>query len=141
MSHPLKTEYDFTQARPDLLTTFAAPACRPGSDLVVKITSDHEEFTCLCPLTGQPDFGKIEVEYSPDAQCVESKSLKLYLFSYRNVASFHEAVVSMIAGDLIDLLQPRFIKVRGIFSPRGGISFQPQVTWSAGDALFEKGGG
>jgi 7-cyano-7-deazaguanine reductase len=85
------------------------------------------EFTSLCPKTGQPDFARILIRYSPDAFLVESKSLKIYLFSYRNKGEFHEDCVNTIARDLFNLMQPRWIEVRGDFLPRGGISINPTV--------------
>lgn len=85
------------------------------------------EFTSLCPITSQPDFAKILVSYSPDKWCIESKSFKLYLFSFRSTGSFHEDITNTIAKDLFDLLQPRWIEVKGEFFPRGGISFHPTV--------------
>lgn len=88
------------------------------------------EFTSLCPKTGQPDFATIAIEYIPRARCVESKSLKLYLMSFRNVGEFHEACVARIARDLIELLDPDSLTVRGEFTPRGGIPFWPEVTYS-----------
>lgn len=88
------------------------------------------EFTSLCPLTKQPDFATIEIDYMPDESCVESKSLKLYLGSFRNQGEFHESCVNRICNDLVELLNPIHIKVRGIFTPRGGISFHPTAKWS-----------
>lgn len=88
------------------------------------------EFTSLCPLTGQPDFAKIIVKYIPDEYCVESKSWKLYLGSFRHQGEFHEACVNRMINDLVDLLSPHEIKVTGEFTPRGGISFWPTATWS-----------
>ncbi len=79
------------------------------------------EFTCLCPKTGQPDFATIRIEYVPDKLCVELKSLKLYLWSYRNEGAFHEAVTNKILDDLVKTIQPRRIKVTGDFFIRGGI--------------------
>jgi len=88
-----------------------------------------EEFTCICPITSQPDFAKIIITYIPDQLLVESKALKLYLGSYRNVGIFHEFVINKIADDLNKALKPRWIKVRGEFSPRGGISIVPEVVY------------
>jgi 7-cyano-7-deazaguanine reductase len=85
------------------------------------------EFTSLCPKTSQPDFAKILIRYSPDQFLVESKSLKLYLFSYRNKGEFHEDCVNNIARDLFNLMQPNWLEVRGRFYPRGGISINPFV--------------
>ncbi len=83
------------------------------------------EFTSLCPITGQPDFATIYISYIPDKRMVESKSLKLYLFSFRNHGAFHEDCVNLIMKDLIKLMEPRYIEVWGKFLPRGGISIDP----------------
>ena len=83
------------------------------------------EFTTLCPITGQPDFAEIVIEYIPDVRMVESKSLKLYLFSFRNHGDFHEDCVNVIMKDLVRLMDPRYIEVTGLFVPRGGISIHP----------------
>ncbi|HKA88341.1 MAG TPA: preQ(1) synthase [Haliangiales bacterium] len=97
--------------------TFANP--KPERDYVIHF--ECPEFTCVCPLTGQPDFATIRIEYVPDALCVELKSLKLYLWSYRDEGAFHEAVTNKILDDLVAALRPRRIKVIGDFSVRGGI--------------------
>ena len=83
------------------------------------------EFTSLCPKSGQPDFGRIVISYIPDHKLVESKSLKLYLFSFRNNGDFHEDCVNIIKNDLVNLLQPKYLEVAGYFNPRGGISILP----------------
>lgn len=80
------------------------------------------EFTCLCPNTGQPDFARIEVRYVPDKLCIELKSLKLYLWSYRDKGAFHEAVTNKILDDIVEAASPRWMEVRGIFNVRGGIT-------------------
>ncbi|MCL4559451.1 MAG: preQ(1) synthase [Chloroflexi bacterium] len=85
------------------------------------VTLETSEFTCLCPATGQPDFAHIKIQYVPDAKVVESKSLKLYLWSYRNEGAFHEHVVNKILDDLVVTLDPHWIRVTGIFNVRGGI--------------------
>jgi 7-cyano-7-deazaguanine reductase len=100
------------------LVTFPNP--RPERDYTIRF--DCPEFTCLCPMTGQPDFAEIVIEYTPDQLCVESKSLKLYLWSYRDEGAFHEAVTNRILDDLARVTQPRWMKVTGHFSVRGGIS-------------------
>jgi len=87
------------------------------------------EMTSLCPLTLQPDFATIIIDYAPDQKCVESKSLKLYLGSFRNSGEFHEAVVNRICNDLVELLDPHWIKIKGEFTPRGGIPFWPTAYW------------
>ena len=85
------------------------------------VTLETDEFTCLCPITGQPDFAKIRVEYVPDQRIVESKSYKLYLWSYRDEGAFHEHVINQICDDLVHALDPHWMKVSGIFKIRGGI--------------------
>ena len=106
------------------LETFPNP--RPGRDYAIHF--DCPEFTCLCPVTGQPDFATITIEYVPDALCVELKSLKLYLWSYRDEGAFHEAVTNQICDDLVAALAPRRITVNGKFLVRGGISTTVTVT-------------
>ena len=95
------------------------PNPQPGRDYT--ITMDCPEFTCLCPLTGQPDFATIRIRYVPDQLCMELKSLKLYLWSYRNEGAFHEAVVNQMLDDLAGACKPRFMEVVGDFLIRGGI--------------------
>jgi 7-cyano-7-deazaguanine reductase len=85
------------------------------------ITFETSEFTSLCPITGQPDFGTIKIEYIPDTLCVESKSLKLYLFAFRQTGTFYEEIVNRIYSDLFETLKPRRLIVNGDFTPRGGI--------------------
>jgi 7-cyano-7-deazaguanine reductase len=91
------------------------------------ITFETDEFTSLCPITGQPDFARITIEYIPDQLCVESKSLKLYLFSFRNEGSFYEDVTNRIYTDLFELLKPRHLIVIGDFTARGGIRSSVRV--------------
>ena len=93
----------------------------PNPDRDYEIHFDCPEFTCLCPLTGQPDFAQIRFWYVPDRLCVELKSLKLYLWSYRNEGAFHEAVTNRILEDMIAHLKPRRMRIEGAFSVRGGI--------------------
>ncbi|MEN6409650.1 MAG: preQ(1) synthase [Anaerolineaceae bacterium] len=97
----------------------AFPNRTPGRYYLV--TLETSEFTCLCPKTGQPDFATIKVAYVPDEKVVESKSFKLYLWSYRNEGAFHEHVVNQIMDDLVKLLNPHWIRVTGVFNIRGGI--------------------
>jgi 7-cyano-7-deazaguanine reductase len=85
------------------------------------VTLENEEFTCVCPMTGQPDFAKIKVQYVPDKKVLESKSYKLYLWSYRNEGVFHEHVINQILDDIVLILDPHWCKVTGIFNIRGGI--------------------
>lgn len=87
------------------------------------------EFTSLCPITGQPDFATIYISYIPELKMVESKSLKLYLFSFRNHGGFHEDCVNTILKDLVELMQPRYLEVCGKFTPRGGISIDPYANY------------
>lgn len=87
------------------------------------------EFTCLCPVTGQPDFGQLTIRYVPDKWLIESKALKLYLGAFRNEGSFHETVVNRICHDLVKALAPRSIEVHGDFAARGGIKIVPRVRW------------
>ena len=96
------------------------------------------EFTALCPITGQPDFAEIRISYLPDKRMVESKSLKLYLFSFRNHGSFHEDCVNIIMKDLISLMQPKYIEVTGIFVPRGGISIYPFANYGKPGTKYEE---
>ena len=95
------------------------------------------EFTSLCPITGQPDFASIYISYVPDVKMVESKSLKLYLFSFRNHGGFHEDCVNVIMKDLIGLMQPKYIEVWGKFTPRGGISIDPYANYGKPDSPWE----
>ncbi|MBN1473344.1 MAG: NADPH-dependent 7-cyano-7-deazaguanine reductase QueF [Syntrophaceae bacterium] len=99
------------------LETF--PNHHPGRDYVV--TLQTEEFTCICPKTGQPDFAKIKIEYIPDKKIIESKSLKFYLWSFRDEGVFHEHVANVILDDLVAALKPRWCKVSAQFAVRGGI--------------------
>lgn len=96
------------------------------------------EFTSLCPITGQPDFAEIRISYIPDVKMVESKSLKLYLFSFRNHGDFHEDCVNTIMKDLIRLMDPKYIEVTGIFTPRGGISIWPYANYGRPGTVYEK---
>ncbi|MDN5865309.1 MAG: preQ(1) synthase [Gammaproteobacteria bacterium] len=99
------------------LETFPNP--RQGREYTIRM--NMPEFTCLCPLTGQPDFARMQLEYVPDERCVELKSLKLYLWSFRDEGAFHEAVTNRIAEDLIQALSPRFLRLTARFNVRGGI--------------------
>ena len=95
------------------------------------------EFTSLCPITAQPDFATIYISYIPDKLCVESKSLKLYLFSYRNHGDFHENCINTIGKDLVNLLDPRYLEVWGKFTPRGGISIDPYYNYGKPRTKYE----
>jgi 7-cyano-7-deazaguanine reductase len=94
----------------------------PAQDLDYTIVLDIPEFTCLCPISGQPDFAQFKIEYRPDQKCVETKSLKLYMWSFRNEGAFHEAVTNSILRDLVQVMQPKWIKITGVFNARGGIT-------------------
>lgn len=96
------------------------------------------EFTSLCPITSQPDFATIVISYIPDIKMVESKSLKLYLFSFRNHGGFHEDCVNLIMKDLINLMDPKYIEVTGLFTARGGISIHPYANYGRKGTRFEK---
>ena len=95
------------------------------------------EFTSLCPITGQPDFAEIKIRYIPGERMVESKSLKLYLFSFRNHGDFHEDCVNVIMKDLIRLMDPKYIEVIGLFTPRGGISIHPYANYGRPGSRYE----
>lgn len=118
------TKY-YDDYNPGVLETFVNK--HPGNEYVVRF--DCPEFTTLCPKTGQPDFGHIYIRYIPRERMVESKSLKLYLFSFRNHGDFHEDCVNIIMKDLVKLMNPRYIEVEGRFMPRGGISIHPFANW------------
>ncbi len=128
-----KTEYKQEYA-PEVLEAFENK--HPDNDYWV--TFDCPEFTSLCPMTGQPDFATIRIDYIPDAKMVESKSLKLYLFSFRNHGAFHEDCVNIIMKDLIRLMDPKYIEVTGIFTPRGGISIHPYANHGRKGTKYEE---
>ena len=115
-----KTEYKFGYD-PSILELIENP--HPDNDYWVRLNCP--EFTSLCPITSQPDFATIYINYIPCKQLVESKSLKLYLFSFRNHGAFHEDCVNIIMKDLVALMKPKYIEVCGEFAPRGGISIYP----------------
>ena len=123
-----KTDYD-----PSLLESFSNK--HPGNDYFIKFNCP--EFTSLCPITGQPDFANIIISYVPDEKLVESKSLKLYLFSFRNHGDFHEDVVNIIMKDLIALMDPKYIEVWGKFLPRGGLSIDPYCNYGKPGTRWE----
>lgn len=119
------TQYKSTYS-PEVLETFENK--HKDNDYVV--TFDAYEFTSLCPRTAQPDFAKVVISYIPNERMVESKSLKLYLFSFRNQGDFHEDCINMIGKDLVKLMDPKYLEVRGIFASRGGIAIVPFYTYS-----------
>ena len=126
------TPYTFNYT-PEVLEAFDNQ--HPDRDYWVQFNCP--EFTSLCPITGQPDFAEIRILYIPDVKMVESKSLKLYLFSFRNHGDFHEDCINIILDDLVRLMQPRYIEVTGIFAPRGGISIYPYVNYGKPGTKYE----
>ena len=104
----------------------------PNPERDYEISFEAPEFTCLCPMTGQPDFATIRIRYIPDETCVELKSLKLYLWSFRDEGTFHEAVTNRIANDIIAAIDPRFLEVEGDFYIRGGIKTKVKVQHGEG---------
>jgi len=128
-----KTEYS-THYAPEVLETFQNQ--HPENDYWVQFNCP--EFTTLCPITGQPDFAEIKILYIPAERMVESKSLKLYLFSFRNHGDFHEDCVNTIMNDLVRLMHPKYIEVIGLFTPRGGISIYPYANYGQPGTKYEK---
>ena len=120
------------QYAPDVLEAFDKK--HPDNDYLVKFICP--EFTSLCPMTGQPDFATIHIAYIPEVKMVESKSLKLYLFSFRNHGDFHEDCVNIIMKDLLALMQPKYIEVYGEFTPRGGIAIHPYANYGRPGSRF-----
>ncbi len=123
-----------TDYAPQVLETFENK--HPDNDYWVQFNCP--EFTSLCPITGQPDFAEIRISYLPARRMVESKSLKLYLFSFRNHGDFHEDCVNIIMNDLIRLMQPKYIEVTGFFTPRGGISIHPYANYGQPGTKYEE---
>ncbi len=128
-----KTKYADNYA-PEVLETFQNK--HPENDYWVQFNCP--EFTTLCPITGQPDFAEIKIMYLPGERMVESKSLKLYLFSFRNHGDFHEDCVNIIMKDLIRLMDPKYIEVMGLFTPRGGISIYPYANYGRPGTKYEQ---
>lgn len=126
-------EYAF-HYNPKILETFENR--HKENDYFVKFNCP--EFTSLCPMTGQPDFATIYINYIPQHKMVESKSLKLYLFSFRNHGDFHENCVNVIMKDLIRVMEPKFIEVWGKFLPRGGISIDPYANYGLPNTKYEE---
>ena len=127
------TKYKFGYD-PNILEVFDNK--HPNNDYFVKFNCP--EFTSLCPITGQPDFATIYISYIPGEKMVESKSLKLYLFSFRNHGDFHEDCMNVIMKDLIKLMSPKYIEVWGKFTPRGGISIDPYCNYGIPGTKYEK---
>ena len=128
-----ETEY-LNHYAPEVLETFENK--HPSNDYWVQFNCP--EFTSLCPITGQPDFAEIKIMYIPAERMVESKSLKLYLFSFRNNGDFHEDCVNIIMKDLVKLMAPKYIEVIGLFTPRGGISIYPYANYGKPGTKYEK---
>ncbi|MDR3267667.1 MAG: preQ(1) synthase [Tannerella sp.] len=131
LGHKAVYRSDYT---PEVLETFTNK--HPDYDYWVRFQCP--EFTSLCPITGQPDFATILIDYVPDQEMVESKSLKLYLFSFRNHGAFHEDCVNLIMKDLIRVMDPKYIEVTGLFTPRGGISIHPYCNYGRPGANYEQ---
>ncbi len=123
LGKPVAFRFDNPSA--DILEAF--PNRYPDSNYVIRF--EHPEFTSLCPMTGQPDFGRIAVTYAPAEKCVESKSFKLYMGAFRNHGSFMESLTNKIAEDLTGLLQPRRLTVEGFFNVRGGTAISVRVEY------------
>ena len=123
-----------TDYSPEVLETFDNK--HPNTDSWVRFNCP--EFTSLCPITGQPDFAEIVIRYIPGQRMVESKSLKLYLFSFRNHGDFHEDCVNIIMKDLVKLMDPKYIEVTGLFTPRGGISIHPYANYGRPGTKYEQ---
>lgn len=117
-----RTKYNLSEADPSLLETFDALVDNYSPPSEYCVTFETSEFTSLCPKTGQPDFGKITISYRPNKNCIESKSLKLYLFSYRNTGAFMEEIVNNILRDVSEACLPHEMTVTGTFVARGGIT-------------------
>lgn len=127
------TDYPETYA-PEVLEAFVNK--NPQNDAWTTFVCT--EFTSLCPKTGQPDFARIYINYIADKQMVESKSLKIYLFSFRNHGDFHEDCVQKICNDLFKLMKPKYVEVVGEFTPRGGITIYPYASLSNSSAKYKK---
>jgi 7-cyano-7-deazaguanine reductase len=124
----------YDEYKPDVLETFENK--HQDNDYFVKFNCP--EFTSLCPITGQPDFAAVYISYVPNVRMVESKSLKLYLFSFRNHGGFHEDCVNVIMKDLIQLMDPKYIEVWGKFTPRGGISIDPYCNYGKENTRWQE---
>lgn len=121
-----KTTYQYTEPSKDGLETFPNP--HPANSYEVVLATN--EFTSLCPKTGQPDFASIEIRYIPNQRCVETKSLKLYLFAFRQYGAFMEDLTNKILNDLVSVLHPKEITITGSFASRGGITLNVTTKWS-----------
>jgi len=128
-----KTKQNYDNPDPAILEVFPSPFDKKSENpnsVVGTIHIEAPEFTTVCPITGQPDFATIVIDYQPDKLCVESKSLKLYLGAFRQFPEFHEGSVNRIANDLVNCLKPVSLTVEGRFTPRGGIPFWPKAVYT-----------
>lgn len=123
-----KTDYKLDNPSKEILETFENKS--PENNYVVRFVTS--EVSSLCPQTKQPDFAKFTIEYIPDKKCIESKSLKLYFFAFRNYGSFAETITNKVLEDLVSVCSPRWMKVVGAFAPRGGISLDVVVEFTKG---------
>lgn len=123
------TDYKYAHPDCDILETFLNPdACHR----MMNVTFNCNEFTSLCPKTGQPDYGTIQIQYTPDNSCIESKSLKLYIFAFRNYQGFAEDIVRKIRDDILSACRPVWARVEGKFNVRGGIGIVAEAKWGEG---------
>ncbi|HIP20610.1 MAG TPA: preQ(1) synthase [Sulfurimonas sp.] len=127
------TEYKYEYA-PELLETFQ----NQHQDNDYWVTLNADEFSSLCPITNQPDFATLIINYIPNVKMVESKSLKLYLFSFLNSGEFHEDVVNKIGKDLVKIMEPKYLEVVGLFYPRGNISIHPTYSYSNNEKKYKE---
>lgn len=130
-----RTRYDYEEPHPELLERIPNPAADGSANpmgAAMAIRIDVPEFSCLCPITAQPDWARIVIRYQPERWCVESKALKLYLGSFRNAGVFHEGVVTRICNEIAALLEPHWLVVEGRFTARGGIPFWPVAVYRRG---------
>ena len=127
-----KTDYAYDEPSSAILEAF--PNKYPQRNYVINL--EFAEFTSLCPMTGQPDFASIRISYCPDALCLETKSIKLYFFAYRNHGSFMETITNRILDDCVEVCKPRWMIVKGIFRPRGGICLDVEARYAQEGARF-----
>lgn len=124
-----RDQYQFQGPNANVLEAFVSPV-KQQDGFIGWVQIQVPEFTSLCPITHQPDFATLMISYRPDKLCVESKALKLYLLGYRNHGAFHESCTQQIANDLVELLDPFELRIRGEFAPRGGIPFWPEIRYA-----------
>lgn len=130
MKRKMKSSYEGLQERVRNLKTPKIEVWENQyQDKLYTICLDLPEFTCICPKTGLPDFAAIRIEYSPQRYCIELKSFKLYTIFYRNIGIFHEHLINKILEDFVNAAKPRWVKISGLFNPRGGISTTVSAEW------------